>query len=96
MCKLSAKIRVGNALCATGSGGAIVSSTPLAAAAAEVKGAVVLGMSWNEVGILVGAVVGIAGLIFGQYWAWRKHLLDKALIEARVAAIREGRYAEQD
>ena len=90
MCKLSSKIRAGNALCATGSGGAIVSSTPMAAAAAEVKGAVALGMTWNEIGILIGAIVGVAGLVFSQYWAWRKHKLDKALIEAQVAALKKG------
>lgn len=39
MCKLTSKVRAGNALCATGSGGAVVSSSPMAATAAEMKGA---------------------------------------------------------
>lgn len=90
MCKLASKIRAGNALCASGAGGAILSSTPMAAAVAEVKGAVVLGMTWNEVGILIGAIVGVAGLVFSQYWAWRKHKLDQALIEAQVEALKKG------
>ena len=29
-------------------------------------------MSLSELGIVVGAIVGVLGLIFGQYWAWRR------------------------
>lgn len=87
MCKLTAKIRVGNALWATGSGGTIVASSPVVATAAQAKGAVLLGLGWNELGIAIGMLVGIAGLVFSQYWAWRKHKLDKALIDAQVAAL---------
>lgn len=89
MCKLTSKIRVGNALCATGSGGAIVSSTPMAAAAAQ-KSTAIFGLGWNELGVAVGIIVGLAGLAFGQYWAWRKHKLDKALIDAQVEALKKG------
>lgn len=90
MCKLTSKIRAGNALCATGSGGAIVSSTPMAAAAAEIKGTVAFGLSWNELGIIVGIVVGIAGLVFGQYWAWQRNKREQALHDAKVAALTRG------
>lgn len=87
MCKLTSKIRAGNAVCATGSGGAIVASTPMAAAAAELKGSVVWGLGWNELGILIGAVVGIAGLVFSQYWAWQRNKREQALYDAQVAAL---------
>lgn len=34
--------------------------------------AVVSGLSISEFGVIVGIVVGVLGLIFGQYWSWRR------------------------
>ena len=34
--------------------------------------AAVGGMTLSEMGIIVGAIVGVLGLILGQYWAWRR------------------------
>ncbi len=62
-------------------------SSLMAATAAELKGAVFLGLGWNELGIFIGAMVGVAGVVFSQYWAWRKHELDKTLINAQIAAL---------
>ena len=87
MCKLTSKVRAGNALCATGSGGVIVSSSPMAATAAELKGAIFLGLGWNELGILIGALVGVAGLLFSQYWAFQRDRREQALHDAQVAAL---------
>ena len=30
------------------------------------------GLTVTEWGVIVGTVVGVLGLIFGQYWSWRK------------------------
>lgn len=90
MCKLTSKIRAGNAVCAGGSGWAIVSGTPMAAAAAELKGTVAFGMNWNEIGIIVGAIVGIAGLVFSQYWAHLRNKREQELHAAQVAALKKG------
>ena len=46
--------------------------------------AVVSGMSLSEMGIIVGAIVGVLGLIFGQYWAWRKDRREAREMEARM------------
>ena len=89
MCKLTTKVRAGDVLCATGSGGALLASTPLAAAAAGGQG-VVFGLGWNELGIIVGAVVGLAGLLFSQYWAWQRDRREQALHDAQVAALKAG------
>ena len=35
-------------------------------------GALVSGWTISEIGVVVGIVVGVLGLIFGQYWAWRR------------------------
>ena len=103
MCKLTSKVRAGNALCATGSGGAIVSSSPMAATAAELKGAIFLGLGWNELGILIGALVGIAGLVFSQYWALERNKREqeareeqRLIAKAQLAALtREHRHDHQ-
>ena len=89
-------MRAGYALCGTGSGGAIVASTPQAALAAQENGLVALGLGWNEIGIISGVIVGFGGLLFAQYWAWRKHLMDaesKASDEARKEELHQARLA---
>lgn len=103
MCKLTSKVRAGNALCATGSGGAVVSSSPMAATAAEMKGVIFLGLGWNELGILVAAVVGVAGLLFSQYWARERNRREeearqeqRMIAQAQLAALaKRGCYGEQ-
>ena len=35
-------------------------------------GALVGGWTISEIGVVVGIMVGVLGLIFGQYWAWRR------------------------
>ncbi|ULR87369.1 holin [Comamonas sp. B21-038] len=47
--------------------------------------AVASGMSLSEMGIVVGAVVGLLGLIFGQYWAWRRDERQRAEVIERKA-----------
>lgn len=36
------------------------------------SGAVVAGLTLNELGVIVGIFVGLTGLILGQIWSWRK------------------------
>ncbi|MGN1056972.1 MAG: hypothetical protein ACI4QS_09705 [Comamonas sp.] len=89
MCKLTSRIHVGNALWVTGSSGTIAASTPIAAAAAGGKG-LIFGLGWNELGILVGAIVGIAGLAFSQYWAYQRDRREQAWHDAQLAALKKG------
>ena len=35
-------------------------------------GAFVSGWTISEIGVVIGSVVAVLGLIFGQYWAWRR------------------------
>ena len=88
MCELRSKIIAGNVACLGGSGGAIVASSPIAAQASQAQGAIILGMGWNELGILIGALVGIAGLIFGQYWAIQRNKREQELHKAQLASLR--------
>ncbi|MBP9941737.1 MAG: hypothetical protein KBF33_10160 [Comamonas sp.] len=46
-----------------------------------------LGLGWNELGILIGALVGVAGLLFSQYWAFQRDRREQALHDAQVAAL---------
>ena len=35
-------------------------------------GSVFFGLTLNELGVLVGMVVAVAGLALSQYWSWKK------------------------
>ncbi len=35
-------------------------------------GAVVSGLTLNELGVIVGIFVAVVGLVLGQIWSWRK------------------------
>ncbi|MFN4121259.1 holin [Acidovorax sp.] len=35
-------------------------------------GAVVAGLTLNELGVIVGIFVAVVGLVLGQIWSWRK------------------------
>ena len=59
-------------------------------------GALVSGWSISEIGVVVGIVVGVLGLIFGQYWAWRRDRREAgvgARQPCRGLEIREGQAA---
>ena len=47
--------------------------------------AAVGGMTLSEMGIIVGAIVGVLGLILGQYWAWRRDDRQRAEVAQRQA-----------
>ena len=47
-------------------------------------GAFVSGWTISEIGIVVGIVVGVLGLIFGQYWAWRRDRREAAEQEMKM------------
>ena len=47
-------------------------------------GALVSGWSISEIGVVVGIVVGVLGLIFGQYWAWRRDRREAAEQEMKM------------
>ena len=47
-------------------------------------GAFVSGWSISEIGVVVGIVVGVLGLIFGQYWAWRRDRREAAEQEMKM------------
>ena len=47
-------------------------------------GALVSGWTISEIGVVVGIVVGVLGLIFGQYWAWRRDCREAAEQEMKM------------
>lgn len=47
-------------------------------------GALVSSWSISEIGVVVGIVVGVLGLIFGQYWAWRRDRREAAEQEMKM------------
>ena len=47
-------------------------------------GAFVSGWTISEIGVVVGIVVGVLGLIFGQYWAWRRDCREAAEQEMKM------------
>lgn len=47
-------------------------------------GAFVSGWTISEIGVVVGIVVGVLGLIFGQYWAWRRDRREAAEQEMKM------------
>ena len=47
-------------------------------------GAFVSGWTISEIGVVVGIVVGVLGMIFGQYWAWRREKREAAEQEVRL------------
>ena len=65
-----------------------VESLPIAAGKTATYGgaigAFVSGWTISEVGVVVGIVVGVLGLIFGQYWAWRRDHREAAEQEMKM------------
>lgn len=46
-----------------------------------------MGLGWNELGVLTGIVVGVAGLIFAQYWAHQRNKREQELHDAQMTAM---------
>lgn len=42
------------------------------------------GLTLTEMGVVIGAVVGVLGLIFGQYWSWRRDKREEREMIARM------------
>lgn len=42
------------------------------------------GLTVSEFGVIVGCIVGVLGLIFGQYWAWRRDRREQREMVARL------------
>ena len=47
--------------------------------------AVYFGLTLNELGVIVGMIIGIAGFIAGQYWKWREAVWREREAEAKEA-----------
>ena len=47
-------------------------------------GSAVSGLTLSEIGVVVGIVIGVLGLLLGQYWAWRKDRREQLESEARL------------
>ena len=47
-------------------------------------GAFVSGWTISEIGVVIGSVVAVLGLIFGQYWAWRRERRETAEQETKM------------
>lgn len=47
-------------------------------------GAFVSGWTISEIGVVIGSVVAVLGLIFGQYWAWRRERRETAEQEMKM------------
>ena len=42
------------------------------------------GLTLSEIGVWVGIIVGVLGLIFGQFWSWRRDRRELREMEARM------------
>lgn len=42
------------------------------------------GLSVSEVGVVVGIFVGVLGLIFSQFWSWRRDRREAREMQARM------------
>lgn len=47
--------------------------------------AAVSGMTLSEVGVIIGIVVGVLGLLLGQFWSWRRDRREEREMQARMA-----------
>ena len=65
-----------------------VESLPIAAGKTATYGgaigAFVSGWTISEIGVVIGSVVAVLGLIFGQYWAWRRERRETAEQEMKM------------
>ena len=65
-----------------------VESLPIAAGKTATyggaMGAFVSGWTISEIGVVIGSVVAVLGLIFGQYWAWRRERRETAEQEMKM------------
>lgn len=65
-----------------------VESLPIAAGKTATYGgaigAFVSGWTISEIGVVIGSVVAVLGLIFGQYWAWRRDRREAAEQEMKM------------
>lgn len=59
-------------------------ATSKAAVYTGASGAVISGLTLNELGVVVGIFVGIAGLLMGQYWSWRKDRRERYEMRMRL------------
>lgn len=66
----------------TAENGAIVAGKTAAYGGAV--SAVVGGLTISEIGVIIGIAVGVLGLFFGQYWAWRKDKREQREMEVRM------------
>ena len=51
--------------------------------------AVTAGLTITEWGVVVGIVVGVLGLVLGQYWSWRKESREQKAAKASEARKQE-------
>ena len=53
------------------------------------------GMTLSEMGVIVGGIVAVLGMIFGQYWAWKRNAR-QAAADQRDADEAAQRKAERE
>lgn len=46
--------------------------------------AAVSGMTLSEIGVIVGIAAAVLGMLFGQFWAWRRDSREYREMEARM------------
>lgn len=47
-------------------------------------GSAVSGLTLSDIGVMVGIVIGVLGLLLGQYWAWRKDRRERRESDTRL------------
>ena len=47
-------------------------------------GSALSGLTVSEIGVIVGIVIGVLGLVLGQFWQWRKDRREHRESEARL------------
>lgn len=70
--------------------------TSKAAAYTGASGAIISGLTLNELGVVVGIFVGIAGLLMGQYWSWRKDRREHHEMCMRLKKRRRSQYESEE
>lgn len=49
--------------------------------------AILGGLTISEIGVIVGIVVGVLGLILGQFWSWRRDQRERRESAARLCKL---------
>lgn len=62
--------------------GAIIASK--AAAYGGAVSAIFSGLTVSEIGVIIGTIVGVVGLLLGQFWSWRRDRREVREMEARM------------